>query len=79
MSTESLTNTDDLRILAMKELISPETLIEQLPVSQATGKVVSNARNTIHNILVGEDDRLLVIVGPVPYTTLKRLVNMLVD
>ena len=59
-----LTNTDDLRILEMKELISPVTLIEQLPVSQATGKVVSSARSVIHNILVGEDDRLLVIVGP---------------
>ncbi|MCY4533357.1 MAG: 3-deoxy-7-phosphoheptulonate synthase, partial [Gammaproteobacteria bacterium] len=34
------------------------------PVSQATGKVVSSARSAIHNILVGEDDRLLVIVGP---------------
>ncbi len=64
MSAQSLTNTDDLRILEMKELISPETLIEQLPVSLTTGKVVSNARRVIHNILIGEDDRLLVIVGP---------------
>ncbi len=64
MSAQSLTNTDDLRILETKKLISPETLIEQLPVSQATGKVVSSARSVIHNILVGEDDRLLVIVGP---------------
>jgi 3-deoxy-7-phosphoheptulonate synthase len=56
--------TDDVRIKELKELISPEQLIEQLPVSEPAGSVVNEARNTIHNILHGKDDRLLAIVGP---------------
>lgn len=56
--------TDDLRIVEIKELISPETLISQLPVSEHAKKVVTEARQAIHNILCGQDKRLLVIVGP---------------
>ena len=57
-------HTDDLRIAEVKELTSPEALIEKIPVSEAAGNTVSSARRAIHNILAGEDDRLLVIVGP---------------
>lgn len=57
-------NTDDLRILATEELISPEKLIEQLPVSQVAADTVNVARETIHKILTREDDRVLVVVGP---------------
>lgn len=56
--------TDDLRIQETKELIAPETLINELPVSSKAGSTVSHARRSIHNILSGEDDRLLVVVGP---------------
>ncbi len=56
--------TDDLRIHETKELISPESLIEDLPVSETVGSTVSIARRTIHKILTGEDDRLLAVVGP---------------
>ncbi len=57
-------NTDDLRILDTEELISPEQLIDDLPVGSEAAKTVSHARETIHRILTGEDDRVLVIVGP---------------
>jgi 3-deoxy-7-phosphoheptulonate synthase len=33
-------------------------------VTDAAAKTVANARETIHRILAGEDDRLLVVVGP---------------
>ena len=56
--------TDDLRINEVKELIAPEELLAELPVSEKVSQVVSHARQTIHNILQGEDDRLLVVVGP---------------
>ena len=58
------TSTDDLRILEMKELISPESLINDLPVSETASDTVSRGRETIHRILTGEDDRVLVIAGP---------------
>jgi 3-deoxy-7-phosphoheptulonate synthase len=57
-------NTDDLRIQKTTELISPEQLVDDLRVSEAAASTVANARQTIHNILAGEDDRLLAIVGP---------------
>ncbi len=58
------TNTDDLRIQKTNELISPENLIAEIAVSDAAADTVSLARNTIHRILAGDDDRLLAIVGP---------------
>jgi len=57
-------NTDDLRINKTNELISPERLITDVGVSDKAAETVAHARRTIHNILMGEDDRLLVIVGP---------------
>ena len=57
-------NTDDLRIAEMEELISPATLIEELPISKSTAETVSHARHAIHNILTGKDQRVLVVVGP---------------
>ncbi|MBO6566087.1 MAG: 3-deoxy-7-phosphoheptulonate synthase, partial [Pseudomonadales bacterium] len=56
--------TDDLRIQETQELISPEGLIDDLPVSETVSDTVSIARRTIHSILTGEDDRLLAVVGP---------------
>ncbi len=56
--------TDDLRIQEIQELISPASLIKDLPVSTTASDTVSIARRTIHSILTGEDDRLLAVVGP---------------
>jgi 3-deoxy-7-phosphoheptulonate synthase len=58
------TATDDLRIQKTNELISPEQLISDVSVSERAAATVANARQTIHRILSGEDDRLLLIVGP---------------
>jgi 3-deoxy-7-phosphoheptulonate synthase len=58
------TNTDDLRIQKTNELLSPEQLIEDISVSETAAETVATARRSIHNILSGEDDRLLAIVGP---------------
>lgn len=64
MSAKQSVTTDDLRIQETKELISPEELIGELPVSDAASDTVSIARRTIHGILTGADSRLLVVVGP---------------
>lgn len=57
-------STDDLRIVALHELAPPAHLIREFPVGEAVGKTVSDCRQTIHRILHGMDDRLLVVVGP---------------
>ena len=56
--------TDDLRILALHELSSPAAVIGEIPRSSRAASCVSGARQAIHRILTGADDRLLVVIGP---------------
>ena len=56
--------TDDLRIVAMKELLSPEQLHRELPITEVAAETVHDTRNAIQKILRGEDDRVLVVAGP---------------
>ena len=56
--------TDDLRILEIKELVKPEDVLRELPLSAKAAEVTFGARQAIHRILHGADDRLLVIAGP---------------
>ena len=56
--------TDDLRIAAIHEVEPPAALHARLPITEQAATTVSTAREAIHRILTGEDDRLLVIVGP---------------
>jgi len=56
--------TDDLRIREIKELLPPVALLEKFPLSDNASATVFQSRQAIHNILAGEDDRILVIIGP---------------
>jgi 3-deoxy-7-phosphoheptulonate synthase len=56
--------TDDVRILEIKDLILPLDLLHRLQESAATTQNILATRTSIHNILHGTDDRLLVIIGP---------------
>ena len=56
--------TDNLNVVDVIPLISPETLKEDLPVSETASETVITARKAIQQILAGKDQRLLVIVGP---------------
>ena len=58
------TKTDDLRIMEVQEVHSPVTLIEDFPLTENAAKTVCDAREASHKILHGEDDRLIVVVGP---------------
>ncbi|ACS84967.1 3-deoxy-7-phosphoheptulonate synthase AroG [Musicola paradisiaca] len=55
---------DDLRIKEIKELLPPVALLEKFPATERAAHTVFAARNAIHNILKGNDDRLLVVIGP---------------
>ncbi|MBT3346928.1 MAG: 3-deoxy-7-phosphoheptulonate synthase [Thiotrichales bacterium] len=57
-------NTDDLRIRGMQEVEAPEEVHRKHQITAKASEVVSSARTAIHNILQGEDDRLVVVVGP---------------
>ena len=56
--------TDDVRIRAMKELSPPSHLIREFPLRERPAELVYETRQSIHRILHGMDDRLLVVVGP---------------
>jgi 3-deoxy-7-phosphoheptulonate synthase len=55
---------DDVRIREIKELSPPAHLLREFPVTEAAAATAFEARATIHRILHGADDRLLVVVGP---------------
>ncbi len=57
-------NTDDLRICGTKEVIAPVQVHTEMPISEAAAQTTALARQDIHKILTGLDDRLVVVVGP---------------
>ena len=59
-----LNKTDDVRIREITALIPPVDLIDALPRTDAVTRTVSDARATLHDILQGRDDRLIVVIGP---------------
>ena len=54
----------DQRIERLEPLLAPRELLDELPLTDAHAEVVLRGREQIHAILDGEDDRLLVVVGP---------------
>jgi 3-deoxy-7-phosphoheptulonate synthase len=56
--------TDDLRIAGLRPLIPPAILMEELPIGEKSSETVARGREQITAVLHGEDDRLLVMVGP---------------
>jgi len=66
MSTNNFeqTHIDNTNIIAEKILISPIELKKQLAITENAEQTVLQGRQTIRNILRGEDHRLIVITGP---------------
>lgn len=56
--------TDDLRIEAIKEVVPPAEVLKTHPITDLASETVAKTRESVHNILTGKDDRLLVIIGP---------------
>jgi 3-deoxy-7-phosphoheptulonate synthase len=56
--------TDDLRIERIRPLLPPAILMENLPLSEAASTTVAESRAAITRALRGQDDRLVVVVGP---------------
>jgi 3-deoxy-7-phosphoheptulonate synthase len=56
--------TSDINVVATRALPTPRELLHALPKSAAQADFVTRAREEIHDIIFGDDRRLLVIVGP---------------
>ncbi len=65
-TTQDQTRIDDLRIKAVRPLITPAILEEWLPAPLAAQKLVESSRKAISQVLHGQDDRRVVVVGPCP-------------
>ena len=57
-------NTDDVRIRELKELTPPAHLIREFACSETASELIYNARQAMHRILHGMEDRLIVVIGP---------------
>ena len=64
MTLHNKPNTDDLRIKEIKELVPPAHVFREYPVGARAAQTTYAARQAIHRILHGADDRLLVVIGP---------------
>jgi 3-deoxy-7-phosphoheptulonate synthase len=58
------TPTEDLRIRAVRPLLSPAIVQEEIPASDQARALVSKARYEVEASLQGDDPRLVVVVGP---------------
>ncbi|MFI7466617.1 3-deoxy-7-phosphoheptulonate synthase [Nonomuraea sp. NPDC049646] len=59
-----MTTTSDLRITSFEPLPTPRELIGEQPLGPQREALVAASRNAVRDVLAGDDDRLLLIVGP---------------
>ncbi|WP_306366913.1 3-deoxy-7-phosphoheptulonate synthase [Nocardiopsis sp. CC223A] len=57
-------STNDTRVVDYKPLIAPRDLLAELPLGSERTSLVERSRAEVKRVLDGEDDRLLVVVGP---------------
>ena len=64
MALQNKPNTDDVRIKEIKELVPPAHVFREFPTGAQAAQTTYSARQAIHRILHGAEDRLLVVIGP---------------
>ncbi|KAI8067845.1 3-deoxy-7-phosphoheptulonate synthase [Gongronella butleri] len=64
MYTEALNELDDKRIKQIKPLIPPQILMEDIPLTLKAAQTIVEGRKAAEAVIKGDDDRLLVVVGP---------------
>ena len=64
LSTQDKTRIDDTRIASVRPLMTPALLEERWPALPQHLALVEQSRQAISQVLQGQDDRLVVVVGP---------------
>lgn len=64
VSLSNAASTSNRRVVAFHDLPTPAELLAQLPLAQELARKVEKDRQDIAEIFAGEDDRLVVVVGP---------------
>ena len=55
---------ENLRICGAQPLLPPAALARELPLDDAGANFVAASRRAVEDIILGRDDRLLLVVGP---------------
>lgn len=55
---------ENINIRSQDVLVTPKALKEEIPVTDAARKTITEGRSTIQNILDKKDHRILVVIGP---------------
>jgi 3-deoxy-7-phosphoheptulonate synthase len=56
--------TSDINVVETRVLPTPNEFLRTLPKTAAQAEFITRARQEIHNLIFGDDNRLLLIVGP---------------
>ncbi|MDS1271952.1 3-deoxy-7-phosphoheptulonate synthase [Lipingzhangella sp. LS1_29] len=59
-----MSRTNDTRVVSYQPLVSPADILAELPMGPEPTALVEESRTAVTRVLSGEDDRLLVVVGP---------------
>ena len=65
----------DININTIKAIPSPQDLINEYSLDQNDNLFINNSREIIKNILLGTDQRLLVIIGPCSIHNIKNAID----
>lgn len=55
---------DDVNIYSLTPMLSPDELLQELPITDAAKAVVMQGRQTVRNIIDRSDHRLMMVIGP---------------
>ena len=64
MPASIMLHIDDVRIKEIKELVPPAHVLREFPANEQAATTSFEARQAMHRILYGADDRLMVVIGP---------------
>ena len=56
--------TSDLHVLGFQPLVPPAVLRRELPLGPERAALVARSRQAVRDVMTGDDDRLLLVVGP---------------
>lgn len=59
-----MTTTGDVRVSDIQPLDLPADLLADLPLTAQRASLVEQTRESVHDVLTGQDSRLVVVVGP---------------
>ena len=59
-----MVNTFNINVVSVEPLVSPNVIREESPITEAAADTVATARQGVADILAGDDDRLIAVVGP---------------